>query len=126
MKGKAFWGVFTGTCLRGKPVTVFFCCAAVVWTCNVKLIDDCGLIFFSCPGRGPRFDDEIFFSLAVAFVLGLYGDDGKSVKNDLGGERVFFASEFFFLAWRGEGRLRRTYVMYYLGSMGGMGFMIKV
>ena len=57
----------------------------------------------------------------MAFVLGLYGDDGKIVKNDLGGESFCFASDFFFLAWRGEGRLRRTYVTYYLGSMGGMG-----
>ena len=84
-------------------------------------MDDCCPKFFSCLGRGPRFDDEIFFSVAVAFVLGLYGDDGKIVKNDLGGERLCFASDFFFLAWRGEGRLRRTYVTYYLGSMGGMG-----
>ena len=81
-------------------------------------MDDCGPKFFSCLGRGPRFNDEIFFSVAVAFVLGLYGDDGKIVKNDLGGERFFFASEFFFLGVE-RGRKVATYVRDVLSGFDG-------
>ena len=59
--------------------------------------------FFSCLRLGPRFDNKIFFSLAMAFVLGLYSDEEKVVKNDLrGGRGLFFALEAFF-SWRGEG-----------------------